>query len=259
MQNLSSSIGRLTDRVKGDNSFGTARTDYATISRNEYKKYQDKVAPVEDQLLQDALGDTSLIDAAPENATRATEVAKGIQTRNIERYGGSLTPAQRKEMERDRTRSKSLTTTSAINFATRDQKELNLQKLSMVLNSGTNSKNTGLSMMQQGTISEAQRQQGFNQAKAQARATNIGVAGTLATLAVFSDKRLKENIQLVGQYLTVTEDAYNIYKWDWNNIAKKLNITSKTTGVLAQEILLIKPSAVSISASGYYMVNYGEL
>ena len=243
-----------TGRVSGDDSFGTARTDLATRSRDDFNRYMSTYAPIQDETLRLAQEDTSLIDAAPEDARRAMKVAEGITQRNIERYGADLTPAQRQELGREQQRTGQITSTSALNFARRDQMEQNLQRLGLVLNSGVNAKNQGLSMLSSSAQSEAGRQQGYNQSKAQARSTNIGALGTLATLAIFSDERLKDDITLVGK-----DGEYNIYKWEWNDIAKRLGITSKPVGVLAQEILLIKPEAVSVNRNGYYMVNYGEL
>ena len=239
---------------QGNNTVGNARSSLATITRDDYQKYLDTYAPVEDEALKLATSDTSLIDAAPEDARRATEVAEGITQRNIERYGADLTPAQRQELGREQQRTGQLTTTSALNFARRDQMQKNLNNLGLVLNSGVARKNTGMSLLGSSASAEGNREAGYNQSKAQARATNIGAIGTLATLAIFSDERLKENIQLVEK-----EGVYNIYKWEWNNIATTLGIMSEPFGVLAQEILLIKPEAVSLDQSGYYMVNYEAL
>jgi hypothetical protein len=71
----------------------------------------------------------------------------------------------------------------------------------------------------------------------------------------FSDKRLKKNIKFIGK----SKEGFNLYKWDWNDIAKKLGINHSTVGVIAQEIQKTNPSAISKSDNGYLMVNYGEL
>ena len=77
----------------------------------------------------------------------------------------------------------------------------------------------------------------------------------LAAVAFMSDINLKENIKFSHK-----EKGYNLYTWTWNNIAKTLGVdTQPTYGVIAQEILGIKPTAVSKHSSGYLMVNYGVL
>ena len=87
-------------------------------------------------------------------------------------------------------------------------------------------------------------------------AENIGNAATaIRALMFLSDKRLKDNITLIGQ----SKKGHNVYTWTWNKLAKKLNINSPTIGVLAQEVMATNPSAVTKHDSGYYMVNYGAL
>jgi hypothetical protein len=91
------------------------------------------------------------------------------------------------------------------------------------------------------------------------RETGVGdILGTAAQLAgtyfMFSDERLKENIEYVGK-----SNGHNIYIWDWNDKAKELGIDDPTKGVIAQEVIKYMPEAVSKDANGYYMVNYGAL
>jgi len=82
-------------------------------------------------------------------------------------------------------------------------------------------------------------------------------AELLATYLMFSsDSRLKENIKSVGK----TKSGINLYKWSWNNIAKKLGIDNQPTiGVIAQEVMLSHPQSVVVGDDGYLMVNYREL
>lgn len=71
-----------------------------------------------------------------------------------------------------------------------------------------------------------------------------------------SDIRLKKNIKRIGKL----SDNINLYTWEWNDIAKSLNLdTYKPVGVIAQEIKEIKPEIVSVGADGYYMVDYSKL
>jgi len=80
----------------------------------------------------------------------------------------------------------------------------------------------------------------------------LSLAGTAA--AIFSDKRLKENIKSTG-----TENGHKTYSWDWNELAGKLfGLVGCSFGVMADEIQITRPEAVSIR-DGFMVVNYGML
>jgi hypothetical protein len=73
--------------------------------------------------------------------------------------------------------------------------------------------------------------------------------GLVKTAASFtSDIRLKTNIKPAGTY-----GPYNLYTWDW-----KVPVDAPTFGVIAQEVALINPEAVSMK-DGYAVVHYGKL
>ena len=76
--------------------------------------------------------------------------------------------------------------------------------------------------------------------------SNEGIGGTLAALAAaFSDRRLKENIEKVGE-----ENGFNIYEFNY-----KHNPDKRFRGVMAQEVQEIMPEAVGES-KGFLTVNY---
>lgn len=81
-------------------------------------------------------------------------------------------------------------------------------------------------------------------------AEGIGSAYT-----AFSDIRLKTNIKKIGQ----TKSGINLYTWDWNEIGQSLTGMVSSAGVLAQELMMIKPHAVIEDATGYLKVNYNEV
>lgn len=91
---------------------------------------------------------------------------------------------------------------------------------------------------------------------AQAQAAQPGMFDTLlqtaATaapyIAMFSDERLKENIELVGH-----EMGYNIYEFDYRDGSGRYR------GVMAQNVLEIEPEAVVEHSNGFLMVNYDKL
>jgi hypothetical protein len=80
-----------------------------------------------------------------------------------------------------------------------------------------------------------------------------GLMGAIGGL--FSDERLKDNIKYEGK----TESGINLYSWTWNSIAKAMSIDSPEFGVIAQEVMKVIPSAVSMDKSGFYKVDYSEV
>jgi hypothetical protein len=71
-----------------------------------------------------------------------------------------------------------------------------------------------------------------------------------------SDIRLKTNLRKTGRKIATLDE----YTWDWNEIAKEIGVSSDpTTGVIAQEAMIVYPDVVSTGAHGYFMVNYGRL
>jgi len=90
----------------------------------------------------------------------------------------------------------------------------------------------------------------------------VGAAGTIATglgalgfQPFSSDVDLKENIKKIGEL----EPGVGWYTWDWNDKGKALGAESEPAeGVLAQEVLEVKPDAVIVQ-DGYYAVDYSKV
>ena len=73
-------------------------------------------------------------------------------------------------------------------------------------------------------------------------------------IGLFSDERLKDNVKRIGKLGNL-----NWYEWTWNDLARSLGITDQPEfGVIAQEVLAVKPEAVSERA-GYLTVDYRSL
>ena len=80
------------------------------------------------------------------------------------------------------------------------------------------------------------------------------IAGSILS-AIYSDARLKENTEQVGEY-----KGHNVYTWNWTDDAKKLGIElGPEFGVLAHEVAETRPDAVSEGTFGLLMVDYGAL
>jgi len=85
----------------------------------------------------------------------------------------------------------------------------------------------------------------------------LGAAGTAAGayFGAQSDVDLKTNIKKVGEL----EPGIGWYTWDWNDKGKELGAESEPAeGVLAQEVLEVKPDAVVVK-DGYYAVDYSKV
>jgi hypothetical protein len=92
-----------------------------------------------------------------------------------------------------------------------------------------------------------QKPSGFSQA--------LGALGSAASIYMASDVELKENIKKVGEL----EPGVGWYTWDWNDKGKSIGFESEPAeGVLAQEVLEVKPDAVMVK-DGYYAVDYGKI
>lgn len=84
-----------------------------------------------------------------------------------------------------------------------------------------------------------------------ARQAGIGslVGGLSSAAMMFSDARLKEDIHYTGASIGGVPVVHYRYR----------GLPGRRIGVIAQDALRIRPSAVSMHASGYLMVDYSEL
>ena len=73
--------------------------------------------------------------------------------------------------------------------------------------------------------------------------TGLGAAG----ITKFSDRRLKSNLVPVGR----TRGGHTIYDYDMAGVRQR--------GVVAQEVMLTQPGAVTMHPSGYLMVDYAQV
>lgn len=82
----------------------------------------------------------------------------------------------------------------------------------------------------------------------------MGLAGTfMQGYQTFSDRRLKTSIRPIGE-----QKGIKLYSWAWNEEAEKLGLSGESFGVLADEVELTHPHAVSMR-DGYKVVDYDLL
>ena len=81
-------------------------------------------------------------------------------------------------------------------------------------------------------------------------------AGGAAVAGLFSDIRLKTNIEKIGEF----NSTIDLYEWEWNEVAEKIGVNNQpTVGVLAQELIEYRPDLVMMADDGYFRVNYSGL
>lgn len=105
---------------------------------------------------------------------------------------------------------------------------------------------------------QTQLQNAINQQQASSakKGGTSGLIGTLGSAAIqkYSDRRLKKNIKP-----SVKVDGHQYYTFEWNDEAKKLGLSGKDFGVMADEIESYAPHLISVDENGYRMVNYHGL
>lgn len=183
-----SSLADLTDsrRTASSNQYALPYVadpegTFSDISRNEYLDRLNQSDQFERDQVNKALTDTSLIDAATESAKRAPELTRGIVARNQERYGVSLTPAQRLAQQNSITQNTTLGGLGAINQSRLDQQEQNTTSLSRLLSAANNSYSTAMGALGNASANAAKNAAAYKSAKAKNKADLItGVAGLAA-------------------------------------------------------------------------------
>lgn len=94
-------------------------------------------------------------------------------------------------------------------------------------------------------------------ANAENARTNTMISGLFdlggSAITKFSDIRMKENIEKIGQL----RDGIGIYSWEYKPEYQSIAGYGKQIGVIAQEVEKVIPYAVTTLENGYKMVNYG--
>jgi hypothetical protein len=159
---------------------------YADITRQEYLDYVNEYRDFEEQMINEATTDTSLIDSSRENAAIASGLAQGVSDRNAERYGGTLTPAQKQAQERALARGNTLGAIQSVNDARIAQSELNQGKLADLINIGQGVNRSSLSQMGSAAGNATQRKNAYDSAKAASKAQTMSTVGSLGAMAIMA-------------------------------------------------------------------------
>lgn len=159
---------------------------YADMTRQEYLDYIQNYRGFEEQLIQKAQTDTSLIDQAREDVQVAQGLTAGIADRNAQRYGAALTPAQRQQQELTLQRANTLGGVQSINDARIAQREANTTLLSDLINIGQGVNRSSQSQLGSAAADATQRKNAYTQAKAASKAQTYSTIGSLGAAAIIA-------------------------------------------------------------------------
>ncbi len=79
--------------------------------------------------------------------------------------------------------------------------------------------------------------------------------GTTSGMTMVSDRLAKENIQLIGTHPL----GFGLYLFDYKDQFARPGVSKRQFGVMADEVALIVPQAVTKRSDGYKQVNYALL
>ena len=156
---------------------------FAKMTRDDYLDYVKDYRDFENELLDKASSDTSLIDQARDDIGTAGTLSAGVNQRNLSRYGVSLTPAQQQQQGRSLERANTLGGVQSMNDARIQQKEQNTRLMSDLINIGQGVNRSSLSAMGSAAQDATQRKNAYTQAKAASKAQTMSTIGGLAMLA----------------------------------------------------------------------------
>ena len=159
---------------------------YAAITRGEYLDYVQNFRDFENQLIQQARTDTSLIDQAREDAGMAATLTSGVASRNASRYGANLTPAQLQQRDLRLQRANTLGSIQSVNDARLAQREANTQLMSDLINIGQGVNRSSQNQLGASAQNFRNLQNSYTQAKAASKAQTYQTIGSLGAMAIMA-------------------------------------------------------------------------
>lgn len=222
---------------------------YANITRQEYMDRVNNFGQFEEDLIRQSQEDTSLIDAAKEDSANAAALMKDVNERNLGRYGAALTPAQQQQMAKSQEMGGTLGAIQAVADSRLAQKDLNNALQAQLISIGQGVNVNAQQNLASAAAGQAARDNAYRQAKAQNRAATYqtvgGLASTAIMFAMFSDRRMKEDVKKIG----VSDKGINIYEFAY------IGADGRYQGVMANEV----PWAVVEADNGYFKVDYSKV
>lgn len=183
-------IGYLPNNTPRGNSSLPVVSDpeaaYAQITRGEFQDYVKNYRGMENDLINQAKTDTSLVDQARLDSVSASDLTKQIASRNQQRYGGQMTPAQLQAMRGAVQRGNVLGQVQSLGDARIAQNEANTNLKADLINIGQGVNRSSQSQLGSAAADSSARAQAFNAAKAQSKANTYSTIGQLGSMAIFA-------------------------------------------------------------------------
>jgi len=159
---------------------------YANLTRQEYMDYVQNYRGFEEELIRKAQTDRSLIDQARKDVGVAAALTQGVASRNAQRYGVTLTPAQLQQQQLRLQRANTLGGIQAVNDAKIAQRESNTALLSDLINIGQGVNRASQQQLGSAAADATARKNAYTQAKAQSKANTYSTIGSLASAAILA-------------------------------------------------------------------------
>ena len=157
---------------------------YADMTKNEYLDYVQNYRSFENELINKSQTDNSMVDQAYTDSSMAIGLNQGIAQRNLDRYGGSLTGAQKSEQGRAFQRIGSLGTNDSVNNARIAQKEGNQGLMADLINIGQGVNRASSTQMQSAAQQSSAREMAYQQQKEAGKQSTWNTIGQIGTMAL---------------------------------------------------------------------------
>jgi len=148
---------------------------------SQYKRYMTNFRDYEDSLVGE-LNDTSLVDAAREEAPQQAKLAAGIAERNRSRYGYTQTAMEGKEEGRASQRSGVLNLAGGLTNARLAQRDLNRGTLGELINIGQDVNRSALSGLATAEQNAVSRRNAYEQARSAYKQQSLGMLGRVGSI-----------------------------------------------------------------------------
>jgi hypothetical protein len=182
IQRENSFAGRLMRSFSSNKKKEKPTDKYARIAREDYDFYKNNFESFEKGLLEDAAKDSSLIDLAAPTSARSFGLAQGITGRDMKRFGGEVTAAQRRQQGRYNVGAGTLSVLDSVNNAAMSQYDLNKQKRASLLDIGQKVYQGSMEGLSTSAKNEAERIKADKAASEMRKAQRTqGIVGGIAT------------------------------------------------------------------------------
>jgi hypothetical protein len=159
---------------------------FADLTRREYLDYVQNYRGFEEQLIQRARTDRTLIDQARQDVGVASSLTQGIAERNAQRYGVNLTPDQLQQRTLRLQRANVLGGVQAVNDAKIAQRDSNNALLAGLIDVGQGVNRAAQSQLGSAAADATARRNAYTQARAQSKANTYSTIGSLASAAILA-------------------------------------------------------------------------